>query len=86
VRTAALLAVGVLIAASVAWFAAEQHYENCVTAAEARAPVGEAGSLLDESESLLDEPGSVQEEFERFTGEAQRRRREAIEGCSRVPW
>jgi hypothetical protein len=72
-RTAALIAVGLLIAAGVAWFAAEQHYENCVTAAEARFPVE-------------GDPGSVQDEFERFTGEAQRRRREAVEGCSRLPW
>jgi hypothetical protein len=71
-RFAVLIAVGLVVAAGVLWLAAEQHYENCVAAAKARSP---SGSWLDDSESLLDEPG-----------EAQRRRREAVEGCSRLPW
>jgi hypothetical protein len=72
VRIAALIAVGLLIAVGALWLAAEQHYDNCVAAAKATTP---SVSWLDENDSLLDEPG-----------EAQRRRREAVEGCSRLPW
>jgi hypothetical protein len=72
-RTAALIAVGLLIAAAVAWFAAEQHYDNCVNAAKLRHPVGLAG-------------GNPRQEYERWKGVDVRRRSAAIDGCSRLPW
>ncbi len=60
------------------WFAAEQHYDNCIESAKARFP---GVRRVDDRYSF-----SPQEEFERFTGKAQRERREALEGCSRAPW
>jgi hypothetical protein len=86
VKVAALVVVGVIVAAAVAWYAAELHYENCVSAATAAHPLGEAGLTAKERES--------QNPFDTFrdgepppevTGRPLERRRAAIDGCSRLP-
>jgi hypothetical protein len=86
VRLAALVAVGVVLAGAVGWFAAEQHYDDCVQAATAAHPLGEAGLTRQERESqnpfdvYRDDPSPD------VSDRPLERRRAAIEGCSRLPW
>lgn len=72
-RTLAVVVVGLLIAAAIAWDAGERHYDNCVAHAKTINPGNATGSIWDR------DPGDP-------TGaEAQRERRNAIAGCSRTP-
>jgi hypothetical protein len=59
-----------LIVAGLAWGGGELHYRNCVDAAESKYP----------SDWRL-EVGSDPLEIERV-----RKRREAVDDCSRLPW
>lgn len=70
------LVVGLLVAAALAWSAGEHHYENCVRAAK-DAHSGEA------VEDIWDR---IPDGEERTQAEAERERRDAIDGCARTPW
>lgn len=72
----AVVAVALALAGSIAWFAGEQHYKNCVNAAIARTPV----LAVAESNPFKDNPWSAPT---RVDGRAERKR--AIGGCSRMP-
>jgi hypothetical protein len=67
-----VLVVGLLIAAAIAWDAAERHYDACVNAAKA------VPDARDEVDRLVDEVGGGNSHAE---GVARR-----IDGCSRLPW
>lgn len=78
----AVVIVGLLIAAALAWNAAERHYDNCVAAAKADNPPAPTFT------GSLDESGDP-DTISRLTylDERPGRRREAaVEGCSRLPW
>jgi hypothetical protein len=71
-RVLAIILVGLLIAAFIAWDAAERHYDACVNAAKATAK----------------RPDAIDRDIERSLGgnmyaEDLRRR---VKGCSRLPW
>ena len=97
-KTLMLALFGLLIAGAIAWFAAEQHYDNCITAAEARTPLGRAGLTAADKEELpgawdqfLDpeeilERGERAEEVAAVLDRPRERRQDAIDGCSRLPW
>ena len=77
-RVAAVL-VGILIAASIMWFAAEKHYDNCLEAAKAEhligtRPSGDSGNIFGPPTGLAAYQRRVRE------------RKRAIDGCSRTPW
>ena len=91
--------VGLAIAVSVAWFAAEQHYDNCVAAATAATPLGEAGLTAADKAALpsqwdkyrvdADEilnPDESAANVAAVPDRPRERRERAIDGCSRVPW
>lgn len=97
----AAVVVGVFLAASVAWFASEQHYENCLTTARANFPLGQAGLTAqdrkdepDWSDVYADEGlgdlGNSRQELEEkraaIRDRPRQRRQAAIKGCSRLPW
>lgn len=42
-----VILVGLLIAAALAWFAAEHHYDNCIDAAKATHPIGQRSTAAD---------------------------------------
>lgn len=91
------VALAVLAIAAVAWFASEQHYENCIEAARAKLPLG-ASDLT--AQDRRDEANAFREDDNPFSpgereagatvGEVRNRprarRRVAIEGCSRLPF
>jgi hypothetical protein len=83
VRFAAILLIGLVVVAGLAWIGSELHYRSCVDAAEARTPVvvvkkpgnpfGARG--LEENSGAGDET---------VRGQAARRR--AVDACSRLPF
>lgn len=84
----ALLAGVVLVAVAVAWFAAEQHYDNCVQAAQARTPLSptaEEQARLNRLEFDAAAGEDVRAERVKLEGAARARREAAVEGCSRLP-
>jgi hypothetical protein len=70
------LIVGLAILAAVAWGASELHYRSCVNAAEARTPI--VVTRPPKLDPLFEEPRQV------VRGEAARR--QAVHGCSRLPF
>jgi len=89
VKFAALLLVGIAVAASIAWFASEQHYDNCVGKATAEFPLGRSGLTAQEKGTIgggydyyPDEGPSFLEVEDR----PRERRKAALSDCSRVPW
>jgi hypothetical protein len=71
-RTLALVIVGLLIAAAIAWDASERHYDACVNAAKARgSPLGSG------PDSSLDRT---------LAHDARPSIDSLIKGCSRLPW
>ena len=77
----AVVIVGLLIAASIAWFAGEQHYDNCVQAALASNPLPTASEQSNWDQyggSLLDQPPSREEVLSD--------RRAELDDCSRLPF
>jgi hypothetical protein len=55
-EAAAFIAVGLLLSAAVAWFAAEQHYENCVETARTEVEAGDAYSPEQVEQALTGKP------------------------------
>jgi len=91
VKFAALLLVGIAVAASIAWFASEQHYDNCVEAASAEFPLGESGLTAQEKRTIgggydWDYEGGNNPLFEEIEDRPRQRRKAALNDCSRVPW
>jgi hypothetical protein len=89
-RTALLVLVGLLVAAALAWNAGEMRYENCLQAAQARNPLGDAGLTRQEreqsSEFFGDDLLSEDERPPEVSVRPLERRRDAIADCSRLPW
>jgi hypothetical protein len=96
VRLPVLIIVGLTIAASVAWFAAEQHYDSCVAAAIARTPLSltaaDRGDLPSEWDQFRESPDffttppdSEIEQGEKVEDRPRKRRARALDGCSRLP-
>ena len=73
-RTLALVVVGLLIAAGVAWVAGEAHYQSCIEAAQVRHPV----PVVSASERLLGRFADIERQ-------AQQQAVAAVDGCSRLP-
>ena len=94
-QLAAIIAAIVVLAATVAWFAGEQYYDNCVSEAKAAYPVLEASGGSNDPPRFGDtdeprfgggtdpNPGASAPEF----SEARlRQRRTALDDCSRLPF
>ena len=79
--------IGLLIAAALTWNGAEMHYRSCVDAAEARTPMavpnrdgGGWGSAAGQ------DPYDYSDDPLGLRTESVDARRDAVDGCSRLPW
>ena len=73
-RLVVVIGAALLVALAVGWFASEQHYDNCVHAAEARHPI-----------VTVEEPNPFDPSVSSKAVRGERERRAAVDGCSRLP-
>ena len=96
VRLVVLIA-GLAIAAAMAWYAAETHYDNCIAAAIARTPLSLSGADRSDLPSEWDQYRNSPDFFNtptdseiadgvRVEDRPRKRRERALNGCSRLPW
>jgi hypothetical protein len=87
----AILIVGVLAVAAIAWDAGERHYDNCVEAAIASNPLTlSAADRQDRAKAewdryLNDNSPDVETRSRLITDRPRERRKATVEDCSRLP-